>query len=234
VTEILLKLMQSRVCKLRALNLGDAAAIAAADQLMRQFEDLYAREQRMGLVTKRRPTVSVGNLVQLRTMGSGQLSGIASTPDKDHMGHKVQPGAFTESIRKRGLKGARGIKLLLDHEWSKPAGAITRLEYNARGQLEIDCQMALEVSYARDRYEAIKAAGGYNFSVGFRVEDYEIVETNDDIYALIKSGDLFEVSLVAFPANDGATLNLAASTPDAMLADMLSRLRHMNTQLQGA
>jgi HK97 family phage prohead protease len=133
----------------------------------------------------------------------GYIAGWASTPTLDTGSDIVVPGAFTKSILDRGLKGLRGIKLLLDHNMTKMAGTIMKLETRGDG-LWMEAQLNLNVSYVRDAYELAKMNGGIAFSVGFRVLDREWVKdtkTNEE-YRIIKQGDLMEVSIVTFGMNE--------------------------------
>lgn len=141
----------------------------------------------------------------------GYVAGWASTPDLDSYNHKVVAGAFSEAIRKRGLTGPKGIKLLIGHNWSQVAGVIKVLEY--RGQrLWIEAQLALDIGYVSDAYKAAKMVGGLNFSVGFILQDYEWKETAEKVEFLqINRGDLFEVSVVPFPGNEEATMTFVKS-----------------------
>jgi HK97 family phage prohead protease len=152
----------------------------------------------------------------------GTVAGWASTPDLDEYGHVVKTGAFNESIAERGLSGPKGIRLLINHDWGKPAGVIKVLETRG-GRLWIEAELNLKISYARDAYEASKSAGGLNFSVGFFMRKWE-VERDDDgdpISLTIIKGDLFEISVVTFPGNTEATMEFVKSLnlPDAELAD---------------
>lgn len=141
----------------------------------------------------------------------GFIAGIASSAATDLYGHKVVSGAFDKSIKRKGLQGPRGIKLLAFHDWSKVAGTITRLE-TVNDKLAIEGQLNLNVSYVRDLYEVTKQNGGLNFSVGFRLVDFEFMDEEEEAqqekdadgtppcWLLIKEGDLMEVSVVPFPA----------------------------------
>ncbi len=138
---------------------------------------------------------------KLASEPDGFVSGIASSPTVDAMGHVVQAGAFDRSIRTKGLRGPGGIKLLAGHDPEKIAGIITRLE-TVGGNLQIDALLNLNISYARDLYEAAKQIGGLSFSVGFRLEEFEIVEAKNSKRGetlIVKSGDLLEVSIVTLP-----------------------------------
>lgn len=138
----------------------------------------------------------------------GYVAGWASTPDIDLYRHVVQEGAFSESIRKRGIVGPKGIKLLIGHDWDKVGGVIKVLEYRG-DSLWIEAQLNLNISYARDAWEACKMQGGLNFSVGFMLQDYSFKEDDDGNYEylLIERGDLFEVSIVPFPGNEECTMD---------------------------
>jgi HK97 family phage prohead protease len=140
----------------------------------------------------------------------GFIKGIASTPSIDSYGHKVLPGAFDKSIQTKGLRGPRGVKLLMGHDWDKPVGVIKRLE--TRGNdLSIEAQLALGATYVRDLYEVTKMNGGLSFSVGFFIDEEEEV-TKDDrksgVSRIISQGDLAEVSVVTFPAQVEAEMTL--------------------------
>lgn len=138
----------------------------------------------------------------------GYVAGWASTAGRDHYNHEVVGGAFQAAMDDRGLVGPRGIKLLLDHDWQKPAGVIKVLEYR-RDKLWMEAQLDLEVSYVKDRWRMLKMMGGANFSVGFMLQDYEVVirEDDEDEYFLrIDRGDLFEISIVLFPGNEEAQM----------------------------
>jgi HK97 family phage prohead protease len=139
---------------------------------------------------------------KLENQPDGYFAGIASTPSTDLYGHRVMKGAFDKSIRKKGLTGPRGIKLLAHHDWSKPAGVIKKLK-TVDDELQIEGQLNLSVSYVKDVHEIALQNGGLNFSVGFTLQEFEFVEeekSEDGEYLLIKSGDLMEVSVVVFPA----------------------------------
>lgn len=145
---------------------------------------------------------------ELKALGNdlpdGFIAGWASTKDLDSYRHRIVPGAFQEAIDERGLMGPRGIKLLIGHDWDKVAGVIKKLEYR-NGDLWIEAQLNLNISYARDSYEAAKMVEGLSFSVGFMLDKYAIERDSEDREWLrIDKGDLYEVSVVPFPGNEAA------------------------------
>ncbi|MEQ1955385.1 HK97 family phage prohead protease [Mesorhizobium sp. CN2-181] len=197
-TQALILGVRAKLVKYQALGEGDAATVAGADRAIAQAKFALVDDGRM-LGKDRASSVQADS-------SDGVVSGLASTDDMDLYRHVVTAGAFSQSIRKRGLTGPPAIKLLLDHDWTKIAGVIRRLEYRG-GRLEIDAKLNLDIDYVRDRYSAMKMLGGFNFSVGFLLQEYEIkTDANKVEYLQINRGDLFEVSLVAFPGNEAATL----------------------------
>lgn len=142
----------------------------------------------------------------------GYIAGWASTPDLDRGNDIVKTGAFDESIRTRGLKGPKSVKLLLNHERDKGAGEIVKLETRA-GRLWMEAQLNLDITYVKDAYLAAKSAGGYSFSVGFRREEWawRVDEEHDDEYLEISKADLWEVSVVPFPMNEECIMTFIKS-----------------------
>lgn len=153
----------------------------------------------------------------------GFIKGIASTSMTDAYGHKVLTGAFDESIKNKGLNGPVGVKLLAFHDWSKPAGVIKQLTTGNDGKLRIEAQLSLGASYVRDLYEVTKDIGGLNFSVGFRLQEFEFVDEeedkNDNAWLVIKKGDLMEVSVVPFPACEEAQMTFVKNEPPNTVAE---------------
>lgn len=147
---------------------------------------------------------------ELKALGDnlpdGYVAGWASTKDLDFYRHRVMPGAFQAAINKRGLTGPKGIKFLVGHDWNKVAGVIKKLEYR-NGDLWMEAQFNLAISYARDMYEAAKMNEGLSFSVGFMLEKYAVEKDADEQEWLrIDQGDLYEVSAVPFPGNEQAEM----------------------------
>lgn len=164
-----------------------------------------------GLVVECAINFATANATELKALGDdvpdGYVAGWASTRDLDSYGHVVEAGAFSASIVKRGLSGPKGIKFLKGHDRDWPIGVIKVLEYRG-DRLWIEAQFNLEISYARDLWQAVKMNGGMSFSVGFFLEDYDWKVTKDPEveYLYIKQGDLFEVSVVPFAGNEEAVM----------------------------
>jgi len=138
----------------------------------------------------------------------GYIAGIASTPDTDSHGHKVMAKAFDDSIRQKGLSGTSGVQLLIGHDWNKVGGKITKLQ-TANDNLLLEAQLYLDVGYVKDIHTVLKHNGGLNFSVGFKLEEFEfndVMEDEDDPWLIVQKGDLMEVSIVTFPSQKQAKM----------------------------
>ena len=145
------------------------------------------------------------------TTDEGFIKGIASTASTDLAGHKVLAHAFDKSIKRRGLGGPKGVQLLHQHMPERPIGVIKALETKG-SRLNIEAQLALKNSYVRDLYEVAKLNNGFSFSVGFFLDEFDIIEgeknqaENDGAWLVVKEADLTEVSLVTFPCQPEAIM----------------------------
>jgi len=134
----------------------------------------------------------------------GTIQGYASTfgGKPDSYNDIIAAGAFTNSIEKNGY-GGNGIKMLWQHDSKMPAGIWTRMFENKTG-LKIEGQLATKTQIGHDAYELIKLGAVNSMSIGFNIVDHEVnPKTN---VRTIKKADLWEVSLVTFPANTNATI----------------------------
>jgi HK97 family phage prohead protease len=154
--------------------------------------------------------MALATLDRATSAETAAISGIASSPAVDSYGHSVRPGAFDASIRKRGLTGPQGVKLLAGHA-GFPIGVIKSLRTVGQ-DLRIEAELNLELQSARDLHSIVKHSGGLNFSVGFRLEEFDIDEKAKppSPWLFVKKGDLTEVSVVTFPACASATMDMKA------------------------
>jgi Escherichia/Staphylococcus phage prohead protease len=129
-----------------------------------------------------------------RVEPDGTFSGYASLFGTEDMGHDiVLPGAFRDSLAARG---ARGIKMLLQHNPAEPIGVWEELKEDARG-LFAKGRLMLDVARARETLSLMRAGALDGLSIGFRaVVGHRDAKTG--IRRLAKV-DLWEVSIVTFP-----------------------------------
>lgn len=153
----------------------------------------------------------------------GRFAGYASVFDViDSQRDMVRPGAFAKSIIGRVAQ----IKLLWQHAMGEPIGYFTAMFEDAHG-LYVEGQLMLEVGKAREAYALLKAGVVRGLSIG-----YAPVRAHVDAHTGVRHLDevnLWEVSLVTFPANEAAQVTVvkAAAPADADVAgldDAIERL----------
>jgi len=129
----------------------------------------------------------------------GVFTGMASTfGNIDSDNDIIVEGAFTKS-----LQSGRKIRLLSQHNMGEPIGTITEVIQTSKG-LQVTGKLTLEVQKAKEVRALIQDGAIDSFSIGFMINDSEF--DNDRGVRLIKEADLFEVSIVTFPANDQAEI----------------------------
>lgn len=131
---------------------------------------------------------------------SGMFSGYASVfGELDNHNDVILPGAFEHTLLERHF--GRNVKLLWQHEQKEPIGFFVKILEDEHG-LYVEGKILLEVQKGREAYELLKSGAVGGLSIGYNVVDYSI-DTETGI-RLIKQVDLFEISLVTFPANEAA------------------------------
>ena len=134
--------------------------------------------------------------------GGVDIKGSASTNALDRAGDIIEADAWT----KGGLENYKGNPIILfNHNYDKPIGRAKDLKVTENG-LEISAKIS---KAAGDVTQLIKDGVLGAFSVGFKVKDADYM-TETDGYK-IKDAELFEVSVVSIPCNQGATFGLSKS-----------------------
>jgi len=114
---------------------------------------------------------------------------------KDSYGEIVVPGAFVESL------SVRKPALLWQHRSGEPIGVWTQIEEDNIG-LKMTGQLALKTQRGQEAYELLKIGAVTGLSIGFQTRE----DAFDKVTGIrtLKKVDLWETSLVTFPANDAA------------------------------
>ena len=134
----------------------------------------------------------------------GIFEGYLSTyDDVDSYGTYFMPGAWNESIKR--FNSGEVIPVLWSHDRTKPIGKFTELKSDEKG-LWGRGKLTLEDPQAKIAYAHMKDGSVMGLSVGFEM-DYDNVIYNRLLDALgIAEADLFECSVVVFPANTNAKI----------------------------
>jgi HK97 family phage prohead protease len=135
--------------------------------------------------------------------GGVEIKGSASTNGLDRAGDIIEADAWT----KGGLENFKANPIILfNHNYDKPIGRAKELKVTENG-LEISAKIS---KGAGDNVTQLIKDGVLGaFSVGFKVKDADYM-TETDGYK-IKDAELFEVSVVSVPCNQGATFGLSKS-----------------------
>lgn len=132
---------------------------------------------------------------------SGVFTGYGSVFDVlDSYKEIVVRGAFNESLAAHKSKGTMPA-MLWQHRSGEPMGVYTQMEEDAIG-LKVSGQIAMKTQRGAEAYELLKIGAISGLSIGFvpREEAYDKVTG----VTTLKRVDLWELSLVTFPANDAA------------------------------
>ena len=127
--------------------------------------------------------------------GYGSVFGV-----KDSYDEIVAPGAFADSLNTHRSAGTMPA-LLWQHRSGEPIGVYTSMAEDAYG-LKLHGQLALKTQRGAEAYELLKMKAISGLSIGFQTRE----DSYDRLSGIrtLKRVDLWETSLVTFPANDAA------------------------------
>ena len=131
--------------------------------------------------------------------GDHEFEGYASLFGIPDLGRDVvMPGAFAESLARRG---AAGIRMLWQHDPAQPIGRWLSIVEDHRG-LRVRGRLNPAVSRAREAAALLREGAVDGLSIGFRVVEArrERVPQQRRLLRL----DLWEISIVTFPMLPGA------------------------------
>lgn len=133
--------------------------------------------------------------------GYGSVFGVV-----DSYNEIVAPGAFSESLSEIKKKG-RPLPVLWQHRSSEPIGIFEKLKEDDHG-LECEGRLAIGRSVARaDEAFALMDMGAVSgLSIGYFVREDSYDEKTK--IRTLKRLDLVEISVVTFPANDDARVEV--------------------------
>lgn len=149
--------------------------------------------------------------------GYGSVFGVV-----DSYKEVVAAGAFSESLIALKTAG-RMPALLWQHRAGEPIGVYTEMHEDPIG-LHVKGRLALKTARGAEAHELLKMKALSGLSIGFMTRE----DSYDKVAGIrtLKKLDLWEVSLVTFPANDAARIS-AVKTIESIesLADVESYLR---------
>ena len=144
--------------------------------------------------------------IELKSNEVGGISGFFSTYDKtpDSYGDIIEPGAFTETLKKREESG-HPFPLCWNHDFSAVIGAVDSVKDTDKGPY-IEAHF-LDTTLAQDVRKMLQSGAVYQFSfaydvLGARVPDED--EKKSGIQNVLTKLEVFEISVVTVPANQNA------------------------------
>jgi HK97 family phage prohead protease len=144
----------------------------------------------------------------------GSIEGYASLfGEVDQARDMVMPGAFTQTLKQRGL---RKIPMLFQHDPSEPVGVWLELIEDWRGLIARG-RLIPDVMRARELLSLLKAGAVDGLSIGYRTVRGQI-DPKSRVRRLYQV-DLWEISIVTFPLLNGARVSAVKQAPK------ISRLR---------
>jgi HK97 family phage prohead protease len=145
------------------------------------------------------PTVASVFAPRTRIAPDGTVEGYASLfGEIDQARDMVMPGAFTASLK---LRGVRRVPMLFQHDPAEPVGIWLELREDYRG-LYVRGRLIPEVTRARELTALIEAGAADGLSIGFRTVKGRL-DPKTRIRKLDQI-DLWEISIVTFPLLAGA------------------------------
>lgn len=135
---------------------------------------------------------------------TGEFEGYGSVFDVvDSYGEVVKEGAFQDSLAEHKKAGTFPA-LLWQHNPSEPMGVYTEMFEDSRG-LFVKGKLALETQRGREAHALLTAGALNGLSIGFYPKRWEYEEESGTRF--LTEIDLWEVSVVTFPANSDARIS---------------------------
>ena len=137
---------------------------------------------------------------------TGMIAGFFSTYDKtpDSYGDIIEPGAFTETFKKREETG-HPFPLCFNHDFSAVIGSVNSIEDQEKGPY-IEAGF-LDTQLAQDVRKMVRSGAIWQFSFAYDVLEGRAPtkeEKAEGIENVLTKLDVYEISIVTVPANQNA------------------------------
>lgn len=142
--------------------------------------------------------------LQLKAAGEdGTVEGYGSVFGvKDNYDDVISKGAFVESLKQHRSEGTMPA-MLWQHDADQPIGVWTEMSEDSKGLL-IKGKLALDTVKGKEAHALLKMGALNGLSIGFMSKKWDY-DQKTEIRTLTEI-DLWEVSLVTFPANEKARI----------------------------
>ncbi len=148
------------------------------------------------------------NFLEIKGINNlGKFCGYASVFNiKDSYQDIILPSAFKNSLKSKNIK--TDIKMLWQHAQDKPIGYFDVIKEDSIG-LYVEGQILLDIRQGLEAYNLIKNKSVTGLSIGYSVKNAEY--DPKDNTRIIKEIELFEISVVTFPANQYSNITYCKS-----------------------
>jgi HK97 family phage prohead protease len=116
------------------------------------------------------------------------------------------PNSFKETLEERDIK--KSIKLLWQHSAEEPIGYFDVIREDNVG-LYVEGKILLDIEKGREAYSLIKTGAISGLSIGYNVKKAKFDDNNGT--RIISKIDLWEISVVTFPANKLSNITFCKS-----------------------
>lgn len=141
--------------------------------------------------------------------GYGSVFGV-----RDNYDDVIAAGAFAESLKAHKAAGTMPA-MLWQHDAGEPIGVWTEMAEDSKG-LRIKGQLALDTTRGKEAYALLKLGALNGLSIGFMSKQWAY-DRDTEVRTLTEI-DLWEVSLVTFPANVKARVTNVKAAADEVAA----------------
>lgn len=150
--------------------------------------------------------------IQIKAAGDdGSIEGYGSVFGVlDNWDDVIDKGAFSASLAEHKAAGTMPA-MLWQHDADHPIGIWTEMVEDAKG-LRVKGQLALDTVKGQEARALLKMGAINGLSIGFISKQWSY-DVESDVRTLTEV-DLWEVSLVTFPANEKARVTNVKSSPD--------------------
>ena len=137
--------------------------------------------------------------------GYGSVFGV-----RDNYDDVIAKGAFMDSLKSHKAAGTMPA-MLWQHDADKPIGVWTEMVEDEKG-LRIKGQLAMETVKGKEAHSLLKMGALNGLSIGFMSKEWAY--DRDTEVRTLTAIDLWEVSLVTFPANEKARVTNVKSADE--------------------
>lgn len=154
--------------------------------------------------------------LQLKATGDdGTVEGYGSVFGvRDNYDDVIAKGAFAATLAQHKSEGTMPA-MLWQHDATEPIGVWTEMVEDAKG-LRIKGQLALDTTRGKEAYALLKLGALNGLSIGF-VSKQWAYDRDTEVRTLTEL-DLWEVSLVTFPANEKARVTNIKGASEGLVA----------------